>query len=78
MLLRLGCRLLDWLLHVVGVHQLDSWRDVNVDVDSRRREISLGKRPVDCTIGECVEFLLHAWECLCVPLVALLRFSLLV
>ncbi|XBJ22602.1 hypothetical protein VPH35_000973 [Triticum aestivum] len=33
-----------------GVHQLDSWRDVNVDVDSRRREISLGKRPVDCTI----------------------------
>ncbi|XP_048566955.1 uncharacterized protein LOC125546886 isoform X2 [Triticum urartu] len=33
-----------------GVHQLDSRRDVNVDVDSRRREISLGKRPVDCTI----------------------------
>ncbi|XP_044385977.1 uncharacterized protein [Triticum aestivum] len=33
-----------------GVHRLDSRRDVNVDVDSRRREISLGKRPVDCTI----------------------------
>ncbi|XP_048532425.1 uncharacterized protein LOC125511167 [Triticum urartu] len=49
-LLRLGCRLLDWLLHAVGVHRLDSRRDVNVDVDSRRREISLGNRPVDCTI----------------------------
>ncbi|XP_037436856.1 uncharacterized protein LOC119303809 [Triticum dicoccoides] len=33
-----------------GVHRLDSRRDVNVDVNSRRREISLGKRPVDCTI----------------------------
>ncbi|XP_048546502.1 uncharacterized protein LOC125525541 isoform X3 [Triticum urartu] len=28
--------------------------DVNVDVDSRRREISLGNRPVDCTIGSVV------------------------
>lgn len=78
MLLRLGCRLLDWLLHAVGVHRLDSRRDVNVDVDSRRREISLGKRPVDCTIGECSRFLLRAWECLYVPLAALLCFFLLV
>ncbi|KAM3193519.1 hypothetical protein ACQJBY_070260 [Aegilops geniculata] len=38
-----------------GVHRLDSRQDVNVDVDSRRQEISLGKGPVDCTIGECIQ-----------------------
>ncbi|XBI78926.1 hypothetical protein VPH35_088526 [Triticum aestivum] len=34
-----------------GIHRLDSRQDVNVPVDSRRREILLGKRPVDFTIG---------------------------
>ncbi|XP_048546506.1 uncharacterized protein LOC125525541 isoform X7 [Triticum urartu] len=51
---RPGCRCLNWLMHVVCVHRLDSCQDVNVDVDSRRREISLGNRPVDCTIGSVV------------------------
>ncbi|XP_048570182.1 uncharacterized protein LOC125551064 isoform X3 [Triticum urartu] len=38
----------------IGAHRFDSPEDFNVDVDSRRREISLGKRPVDCIIGSAI------------------------
>lgn len=54
MLLRLGCRRFNWLIHAVGGRRLDPRQYVNVDVDSRRREISLGKRPVDCTVGSAI------------------------
>ncbi|XBI83567.1 hypothetical protein VPH35_092063 [Triticum aestivum] len=49
-----GCSLRSGSRRPFRSSRADSWRDVNVDVDSRRREISLGKRPVDCTVGAAV------------------------
>ena len=49
-----GCRLRSGSRRPFRSSRAVSWRDVNVDVDSRRREISLGKRPVDCTVGAAV------------------------
>ncbi|XP_044445681.1 uncharacterized protein [Triticum aestivum] len=37
-----------------GGQRLDSDRFLSEDLDSRRREISLGKRPVDCTVGSTI------------------------
>ena len=68
--LAVECGHLIGLFDFVGGQRLDSDRFLSEDLDSRRREISLGKRPVDCTVGKCVGFLLHMG----VPLIVLVRF----
>ncbi|KAM3296418.1 hypothetical protein ACQJBY_038643 [Aegilops geniculata] len=52
--LAVECGHLIWLFDFVGGQRFDSDQFLSGDLDSRCREISLGKRHVDCTVGSII------------------------